>query len=184
MVMMNIDVWLFQAINGLAGKSVFWDNFMYYFSIISPYLFVILLIFAYVYYKDSMIFVKALFVIGLCFLFKGLLGLFFFRDRPFVALKNVNFIGNHDPTSSMPSGHTMFSFGAFFPTLEFKNWLTWLMLFLAILTAFSRVYLGYHYPSDILVGILVSGFFYLVVYYIFEHPFVKKKIDKIRNKYK
>jgi len=167
---MNLDIWLFQAINGLAGKSIFWDTFMYYVSYLSPALFMIALIFAYVYYKDSAIFVKALIVIGLCFLFKGILGFFYFRDRPFIALKNVNYLGYHDPTSSIPSGHTLFGFGAFFPTLSLKNWLTWTMLFFAILTAFSRIYLGYHYPSDIIVGVLVSGVFFLIVEILFAHP--------------
>jgi undecaprenyl-diphosphatase len=57
---------------------------------------------------------------------------------------------------SLPSGHSglALSLGlvlsSFFPELKI------LLLALAIIVGFSRIYLGYHYPSDVLIGFLIS----------------------------
>lgn len=61
------------------------------------------------------------------------------------------------PTSfSFPSGHTTSSFAAFgvcwFSKAKYRYW----VLVLAILMAFSRMYLHVHYPSDVLGGILLG----------------------------
>ncbi len=58
------------------------------------------------------------------------------------------------------SSHAANSFGvATFPALTLRNRLSTLTLFLwACLTSYSRIYLGFHYPSDILVGLLFGIF--------------------------
>lgn len=56
-------------------------------------------------------------------------------------------------SSSFPSSHAWLAFyfaGFFLRT----GWPGWLSLTLASLIAFSRIYLGVHYPSDVLVGAL------------------------------
>ncbi|MBE7036035.1 MAG: phosphatase PAP2 family protein [Ruminococcaceae bacterium] len=76
---------------------------------------------------------------------------------------------------SFPSGHTQnfstwsFSFGLYLK----KHWLTISALFLTILIAFSRMYLGAHYPIDVLIGALL-GFFFAIAGNIMY--------DKIENK--
>lgn len=63
--------------------------------------------------------------------------------------------------SSFPSSHAAGSFGAasaFFLTAKEKpaSYYRWPVLILALLTAFSRLYLFVHYPSDVLAGITVG----------------------------
>lgn len=66
------------------------------------------------------------------------------------------------------SGHATNSFGlAVLISLFFRRkWITFLSFLWAILVSYSRIYLGVHYPSDILVGIivgtLIGTFFYLM----------------------
>lgn len=57
-----------------------------------------------------------------------------------------------------PSCHAANTFGlAFFIFFLFRRkWLTFFMLFWAVLTCYSRVYLGVHYPGDLLVGALIG----------------------------
>jgi undecaprenyl-diphosphatase len=44
----------------------------------------------------------------------------------------------------------------------------------AALTAYSRMYLGVHYPSDIFVGTLVGLFWGYIVYLLIQYTFKKK----------
>ena len=56
----------------------------------------------------------------------------------------------HDP--SMPSGHAMMAFtGAVFLAAVVPRF-RWVLLALAAAIGLSRVYLGVHYPSDVLAG--------------------------------
>jgi undecaprenyl-diphosphatase len=79
------------------------------------------------------------------------------RSRPFVGDPRVHpSIGlPHDP--SMPSGHAMNAFagavllGAVVPRARRP------LLALAALIALSRVYLGVHFPSDVLAGALLGS---------------------------
>ena len=56
------------------------------------------------------------------------------------------------------SGHASNAFGlaAFTSILVRKAWYTWLVFVSAILIAYSRVYLGVHYPGDVLAGGLLG----------------------------
>lgn len=58
--------------------------------------------------------------------------------------------------ASFPSGHTAASFASFFALL-FKRSKLWIpACVLAVLIAFSRLYLYVHFPTDILGGIVVG----------------------------
>ena len=79
------------------------------------------------------------------------------RQRPPVADPNVHALipVPHDP--SMPSGHAMMAFtGAVFLAAVVPRF-RWVLLGLAAAIAISRVYLGVHYPSDVLVGALLGA---------------------------
>jgi undecaprenyl-diphosphatase len=79
------------------------------------------------------------------------------RARPFVGDPSVHpsIALPHD--ASMPSGHAMNAFagavllGAVVPRAR------WPLLVLAALIALSRVYLGVHFPSDVIAGALLGS---------------------------
>ena len=58
---------------------------------------------------------------------------------------------------SFPSGHTQNAVGTFgCMAMGTKKKIRWLYVFLAALTAFSRMYLGVHTPADVLVSAAIS----------------------------
>ena len=71
-----------------------------------------------------------------------------------------------------PSCHAANTFGlAFFVCFLFRRrWLTVFLMFWAVVTCYSRVYLGLHYPGDLFFG-MILGFLSAVVVY-----FVKRKL--------
>ena len=80
------------------------------------------------------------------------------RARPFVGDPRVHpSIGlPHDP--SMPSGHAMNAFAGAVLLATVVPRVRWPLLGLAALIALSRVYLGVHFPGDVIAGaILGSG---------------------------
>lgn len=85
----------------------------------------------------------------------GFLKVFTARPRPFIALTNVILLGPADKTPSFPSNHAVTAFmTAFLLASHFKKYILFYLLAAAV--AFSRVYIGVHYPSDILAGAVVG----------------------------
>ena len=78
------------------------------------------------------------------------------RIRPCDVNEAVNLLIAHPTDFSFPSGHTGASFAAV-SALYFSKYRLWVSsLVLAILIAFSRLYLYVHYPSDVLAGMLIG----------------------------
>ncbi len=67
---------------------------------------------------------------------------------------------------SMPSGHTITVVAAVVPLyIYFKNkYMRTGLVLLALLTAFSRVYVNVHWVSDVLAGALLGGFLAKIIY--------------------
>ena len=69
---------------------------------------------------------------------------------------------------SFPSGHTCASIGAalaMYPFLE-RKWGIPLVI-LAVLISLSRLYVGVHYPSDVIVGMVIGTLIALILFWIF-----------------
>ena len=89
------------------------------------------------------------------------LKLFFDRPRPHVIVWGTNAV-----SSSFPSGHAMsativYSTVAYLAARLYKRaWQRWVTMFVAAivitLIAISRLYLGVHYPSDVLAGAIIG----------------------------
>lgn len=80
----------------------------------------------------------------------------FKRPRPYGTLEAVRTITSRLTDGSFPSGHTTAAFsmaGVFSVTTSFAAFPLWT---LAGLIGLSRVYLGHHYPTDVLAGAAIG----------------------------
>lgn len=123
--------------------------------------------------KTRKVGIAALCSIALCFLITNLcLKNVIARPRPFNVIPELTILIDAPVSFSFPSGHTANSFAMAFIYFKIlpKKWGIGAIV-LASLIGFSRLYLGVHYPSDVLGGVLVAWICSVLVYRIF---FIRK----------
>ncbi|MCP6717943.1 MAG: phosphatase PAP2 family protein [Patescibacteria group bacterium] len=115
---------------------------------------------------------------GLCYLAGNLVKLIFKMPRPYTVLPDVRIIGPwHMSQYSFPSTTTMLAFGlAFAFFLEKRNKLSYVFLGLAGLVGFTVIYTGFHFPYDVLFGILLSLLFVYLLKKIKDKLFNEKRL--------
>ena len=193
--LIGFDQELLLKLNG--SNSLFWDGFMWLSTNMLTWIpFAVVLL--YVIFKNNKI-KEALIIIALLGVVialadqisSGICKPLFARFRPtqdpelMYQIDIVN--GYRGGTYGFISSHAANTFGvAVFLTLIFKSGSLAIILFIwAILNAFSRIYLGVHYPGDILFGTLVgvgAGILIYIIYRKLQNTLLKQA-NFISNQY-
>ncbi|MGN0204484.1 MAG: phosphatase PAP2 family protein [Coprococcus sp.] len=81
------------------------------------------------------------------------------RPRPYTLLNELEILIKAPSDYSFPSGHTCSSVAAALTMLKLSDRrLGIAACILAALIAFSRMYVGVHYPTDVIIGALIGAF--------------------------
>ena len=193
--LIGFDQELLLKLNG--SNSLFWDGFMWLSTNMLTWIpFAVVLL--YVIFKNNKI-KEALIIIALLGVVialadqisSGICKPLFARFRP---TQDPEFMYQIDIVNGYRGGiygfissHAANTFGvAVFLTLIFKSGSLAIILFIwAILNAFSRIYLGVHYPGDILFGTLVgvgAGILIYIIYRKLQNTLLKQA-NFISNQY-
>lgn len=90
------------------------------------------------------------------------------RDRPFLALPDVHLLVGKSGSCSMPSGHAANWFAGSMIAFIYYRRSAWIMLPIALLVSFSRIYNGVHYPSDVLAGAILGAGYSVAALWLFD----------------
>jgi len=109
----------------------------------------------------------------------SILKLIIMRPRPFIVDDSI--INLRPETSggySMPSGHAQSASTVFFGTYQFfkKRYLLIIAIIITTLVSISRMYIGVHYLTDVIVGSLLGV---IVTYYLYKWLSKKEDLSKI-----
>ncbi|MCX6760389.1 MAG: phosphatase PAP2 family protein [Candidatus Nealsonbacteria bacterium] len=174
-----MDKYLFDSINNLAGRWVWLDKLAVFLAIYSEYiLLLILIVFLVLKFKErwkmgATALISA--IISRFVLCSGI-RMLWFRPRPFV-LNNVNLLVNYDgKEASFPSGHASFYFALSTVVYLYNKKLGIFFYIFTVFMTLSRVFIGVHWPFDILFGALLGISVGLVGDKIFKKLFKSKEI--------
>lgn len=150
---MNLEV--FRLINNLANHNAALDKVMIFFSKDVPYIFmaVIAVTFMLGMVSKNQAYRKAafsiFFITAINLLISFLIGSIYYVDRPFVHNK-VNLLFPHAADASFPSDHATGTMSIALGAGILSKTLSIILVILSLIVGFSRVYVGHHYPADVI----------------------------------
>ena len=155
---------LFLSINNFVNSGFFINYINIFIALYSPFILAALLIIVYLSGKKSeSLYAFYASITGLFINF--IIGLFYFHPRPFAAGLGHQLI-YHANDSSFPSDHATLAFSIAFSfiILNKRKSLGIICLISAFIISFARVYVGVHFPFDIVGSFIVSLFSTGIIY--------------------
>lgn len=163
---LNIDT--FRVINDLGKQYSSLNSTMVFLAEYMVY-FLGLIIMAYWFTqsrKNKMMIIQAMVAFVTAELIGKLVGKLHLNYQPFAVLPNVNKLVDHAVDNSFPSDHTILFFSICFSFWLVQKKTGWVWLLLAFCVAISRIWVGVHYPFDVVTGALIGIISALFSYWV------------------
>lgn len=167
MNILEINNDLFRMLNSLGKEFQFFNLPM---IIIAEYTVIFLAIFVILFWftkdrENKIMLMCASIAFVLAEIIGKFTGLLHFNHQPFAVLSNTNQLIEKAINNSFPSDHTIlfFSFCMSFWLFKKGKWSLWILL--AILVGISRIWVGVHYPLDVMVGALIGITSAIIIYF-------------------
>jgi undecaprenyl-diphosphatase len=167
MAFSETNIYLFRLINDL-GKQ--YPQFNSFFVFLAEYM-VYFLALSVIYYwfrrneNNRMMIICAGFTFIAAEVIGKLAGKLHSNYQPFAELTYVNQLIEKAVDNSFPSDHTILFFSFCMTFWLYKNGSGLLWLLLAITVGISRIWVGVHYPADIVVGAVISISSATIIYF-------------------
>ncbi len=159
---MNPDLYIVRKINSLAGRKRSVDLFMDLLTRYGHWAFVIYGLLLWLMPGEDRMrrrrcCILAFMGVVIASLISFVIGKLWFRNRPFTKDWRIwNFTG-HKANASFPSNHTMNGAVVAMELLKMGMPGSRLMALFAVVLAFTRLFAGMHYPTDLLGGVTIAG---------------------------
>ena len=154
------DIFIFQLIN-VKGQNSFFDWFMPFMTNLNNFIYVLPALALWILWKERKGGIVFLFFIGIMLAVTDGLSSHFLKEwvgrvRPCHVLGNVHLLTDCNTSYSFPSSHAVNIFAtAFFLSQPLRRFSP-LFYAIAAVVAYSRVYLGIHYPLDVIGGAAIG----------------------------
>ena len=170
----------FQLINNLAGKVPWLDILMILSAKYLPIVFAVALIILYLTFRANRQRVAVLAAISTLTALGIAQSIAFLYPRPRPYLTHVAHLlieRSNDP--SFPSDHATFSFAIATMVWQYNRKIGVILMGLAVLVGFSRVYVGTHYPMDVIGGAALG----ITVSLVIDHIARRNKIHALLDRF-
>lgn len=147
---------IFDAINQWAGQYHWLDTFAIVLTNNVQWVFLAILLILWFTNEENKRTVMLSAITGcLALCISQVISFVYFHPRPFME-HAVHQLVSHAAESSFPSDHATGAFALAFPVLARNKKWGFVMMGLAIATGVSRIFVGVHYPFDIVGGMIVG----------------------------
>ncbi|MBU2445220.1 MAG: phosphatase PAP2 family protein [Bacteroidetes bacterium] len=156
----SIDVSIFYFINGALANPLF-DKLMPFITEVKNWYLVYVLLWFIILlkggkYRIAMAVAMILLITITDQVSSSLLKNIIERVRPCNALPDVHLLAGCTGSFSFPSSHAVNNFAAAMFFGYFYKHLKWILFSVAAIVALSRIFVGVHYPSDVIGGALIG----------------------------
>jgi len=162
-----MDYKIFRIINQLAGRYSVLDMLMILISNKVRYLFAFVLILMWFRgYSQRKVTVYAVISTTFTLLINMLIKCFYFKPRPFMK-RRIGILIPSKMNSAFLSKHTLLTTAVSTSIFLRERILGSVMWGVSLLTGFSRIWVGHHYPSDIIRSLFVGSLTSIIVEKVF-----------------